>query len=317
MRILVTGGTGFIGSHIAKELLSRGHEVLITGTKSEQAVPGARFLNHHLTGLQVNDIGQIDVCFHQAGNNDTQDRDFKEMYHSNVTAPRTVLQRLIEGNQCKAVIYASTTAIYGDTNTPYREDTPHRPTTAYAVSKAAFEYEAEELAAKYKVPFCGLRYCNVYGEGEQHKGKRSSMIHQICTTMAAGKSPILFEPGTQSRDWCHIVDVVRANILAMQYSLEAETPLHSTFNIGSGVSFSFKKIVETVNSLLLTAIEPGYKPNPYVGTYQDFTQCDTQKAAEVLSWVPIYTPEEGIKEYFKFITMKNNELVFKPPENLY
>lgn len=299
MRVLVTGGTGFVGSNLAQKLVDLGHEVVITGTKAEQAVPGARFLNHHLNGVSVEDIGPIDVCFHQAANNDTLDKDMKEMFLANVFAPRDFIEKLIERG-CKNYVYASSTAVFGNSPSPYTETTSQAPTTNYALSKSAFEVLAHKMAKHYKVNMIGLRYCNVYGPGEIHKGRRASMIHQLCLKMLRGERPKLFEFGTQSRDWCYIEDVVAANVAAWRFC-EGKTATAHEFNIGSGSSMSFNRIMEIINAELGTDIQPEYIPNPIKDAYQEYTQCNISHANALLDWQPQTKIEDGIVKYLRLL----------------
>jgi ADP-L-glycero-D-manno-heptose 6-epimerase len=198
---------------------------------------------------------------------------------------------------CRKFIYASSTAIYGHSPAPYVEDkTPIAPLTPYAYSKMAVEHYAHAFHRLHPDARClGLRYCNVYGPGEHHKGTRVSMIYQILKTMKAGEKPRLFKYGQQRRDWVHVEDVVQANLLA----LEATDFQDEVANVGSGGTITFELLVQWINSLLGTHIVPDYIENPYESTYQWWTQCDITWVRQILGYDPKFTGITGIKHYLE------------------
>ncbi len=294
MRVLVTGGTGFIGSNIVEALLARGDEVLITGHDAEQRPKGftGKLLQPSFIGLDWESIGALDILFHEAAINDTQSLDEREMMLVNVDASHALFEYAIK-NGCKKIVYASSTAVYGDGPTPYHEDQELRPLTPYARSKIEMENMTIELASEHKnVVFVGLRYCNVYGPGESHKSQRASMIYQIAQQMKKG-NPRLFEHGEQKRDYVYVADVVRANLLA----LEAKGSM--LVNCGSGMATSFNDIVAMLNETLALSRKPDYFPNPFAATYQNHTECDISLAKRNLDFVSEYEMKKGIAEYKK------------------
>jgi len=291
LKILVTGGTGFIGSNLVRELV-KNHEVTVIGTKSEVPTPGIKkFLSLHFNGIDWSQIAGMDVVFHQGANNNTLDQDKGEMWRGNVDAPIRLFCRALDGG-CKKFVYASSTAVYGNSPAPYVEDTtPIRPLNPYAESKVAFDDFAMRFAKDNDVSVVGLRYCNVYGPGEDHKGPRASMIHQIAYQMLKGKSPKIFEHGGQKRDWIYVKDVVKANLLAMEFEGS------DIFNCGFGKAVSFNDIVRLLNDILRMRLKPEYIPNPYKESYQTFTECDMKKARIALRFEPEYNVESGMSNY--------------------
>lgn len=299
MNILVTGGTGFIGSHITKALVQEGHKVFVTGVPSceEQLPEGVMAFPHGPMGinwdyLQKSLKGSLHVLFHQAANNDTTWDDDIEMEFDNVESSCQVFQKCVELG-CRKIVYASSTAIYGNTPAPHKEASPTKPLNAYARSKLYLEQVAEVFAAgNPDVVLIGLRYCNVYGPGENKKGKRASMIYQM--GKAIQYRPVkLFEHGEQKRDYIFVEDVVRANLLAMEYGESC------VVNCGSGVATTFNRLYEILADVLARPNwgGPVYIRNPYEGKYQDHTQCDMTAADEILGFRPKYDIEKGIKEY--------------------
>jgi len=307
MRILVTGGTGFIGSNLVKGLLKFGHEVWATGSLSRNPLPKeVTVFEHGLIGLDWSEIcsklngEKIDILFHQAANNDTTVTDFDAMHWANVQSAIMTFEKA-SAVGCRKFIYASSTAVYGDTPAPYKEDGPKHPLNAYAASKLRLEYLAQGLAnirSKKKIVTIGLRYCNVYGPGEAQKGKRASMVYQLAQQIRAGKQPKLFGDGEQRRDYIFVDDVVRANILAMELN---ET---CVINCGTGQATSFNELVQMLRMTIPTTDdygweEPAYIPNPYADAYQNFTQCDMTKAREIMGFIPKYGIQEGIAKYYE------------------
>jgi ADP-L-glycero-D-manno-heptose 6-epimerase len=215
VKVLVTGGTGFVGSNLARRLVADGHEVFITGTRTENTVEGATLLECGFGGVDYSRLGGVEVVYHQAANNDTTCTDGDEMFHANVLGTGDLFDTMYDLG-CRQFVYASSTAVYGDAPAPYLEDeTTPNPLNVYAESKLRME-RAVGLAFLYRrrANVVGLRYCNVYGPGECHKGNRSSMIRQLAVQILQKKRPKLFKDGTQRRDWIYVKDVVEANLLA-------------------------------------------------------------------------------------------------------
>ena len=292
MRILVTGGTGFVGSNLVARLLQEGHDVLITGHDAEQRIPGfqGKYLQPTLLGIDWEAVGAVDVLFHQAAVNDTTLLDEREMLRANVTASQELFRRVAAGG-CRRIVYASSTAIYGDAPAPYREDTPARPLNPYARSKKQLEEFASGFARENpQVTIVGLRYCNVYGPGESHKGKRASMIFQLAQQMQRG-NPRLFKYGEQKRDYLYVDDAVRANLLAAKASESC------IVNCGSGRAVSFNDIVVQLNRVLEVRRTPEYIDNPYADRYQSHTECDMTLAKQKLGFVPEFELVSGLEAY--------------------
>lgn len=289
-KVLITGGTGFIGSHLAAALYDAGYEVIITGTQTEQNTKCHKFLQLNLDGIRWQELGCIDICFHQAANNDTTDKDREGMIAANVEAPKRLFQFLADYCGCTKFIYASSSAVYGNSPPPFKEDkSTLRPLNAYAESKVMFDdFVHGDFVQKNAVTAVGLRYTNVYGPGEDHKKKRASMIFQMVEKAAKGKEILLFKDGTQKRDWVYIDDVVDMNLAAIEHDASG------VFNCGSGEAVTFNFLVEAIGYCMWKNLEVRYIDCPFKEKYQDFTLADMTKAKEELKFSPKVKVLEGI-----------------------
>jgi len=300
MNILVTGGTGFVGNRLLHSLLKRmipGREerIFTTGVASENELPDRVELlpNTDLSKLPKY-LPRIDVLYHIAANNDTLCKDKEDMFQANVYEPIVLFQKVLELG-CQRFVYASSTAVYGNQQAPYNEHTPTQPLNVYAESKLAFDHFAMNFAVKHKVRVNGLRYCNVYGPGELHKGRRMSMIGQMLRQALHGDELHLFKWGEQRRDWVYVDDVVSANILA-SVSYKSEI-----YPIGSGASWTFNQIVDEIKKRLpSTAVS--FVDCPFVESYQNYTECDIRKASVELKYNPVYDLSKGIQAYLDYLT---------------
>lgn len=299
MKVLVTGGSGFIGGNLTKRLIQDGHEVTIVSTGAESKIDGVKkVLYMGLTGIDFCFVKGQDIVFHQMGNNDTLCKDRSEMYLANYYGPQKLFVEAALGG-CKQFVYASSTAVYGNSPAPYTEDTPADPLNVYAESKLDFDRWAMQFAKDRKLKVSGLRYCNVYGPGEKHKGSRMSMIGQMLRTHWDGELPIqLFENGEQKRDWVYVKDVVEANILA---SNRTKGDYGEIYNIGSGTARTFNEIAQTIFTVTKRQNAIKYIPNPISNSYQNHTECNIEKAGQQFNYYPAFDLKDGIREYSTFV----------------
>lgn len=286
-KILVTGGTGFIGSHLVKNLVKK-NKIIITGNNLENEILNVTLLNCHLNGIDYNRLGKIDICIHLAANNDTISFDKKEMFMANFHAPKEFFNRILNDHKCKKIIYASSASIYGNGNIPFVEENKPNPLSIYAESKLAFD----EWILENKFPAIGLRFSNVYGPLENHKGRRASLITKIINNLNKDKIINLFKYGEQKRDWVYVKDVIKLILICI------ESNLNGIFNCGSGYATSFNEIVNISSNLLSKIPKIKYINCPLGNNFQKNTIMSLEKSLK-LGYKPSYSIEKGINHLVK------------------
>ncbi|RDI70072.1 NAD-dependent epimerase/dehydratase family protein [Halopelagius longus] len=295
-RVLVTGGTGFIGSNLANTLAESNDVVVVDdgylGTE-ENLDPEIEY--HERSVLDDNLPTDVDVVFHLAALSSyaMHEEDPARGARVNVEGfVNTVDQARKDG--CDTVVYASTSSIYGDMTEPSPVDMDVTVNTGYEASKMAREKYAEYFHNHYGLNTAGMRFFSVYqgyGGAEEHKGEYANVIAQFADDLANGESPVLYGDGTQTRDFTHVRDIVRGLITA------AEHRLQGVYNLGTGRQVSFNELVEMLNDELGTDVAPSYVENPIPeSVYVHDTMADTSAIREATGWEAEIPLEEGIRE---------------------
>lgn len=298
MICLVTGGAGFIGSNLALELEKHGHEVIVADrTIRENNLEG---LKGKILKLDISKPFEIkeklDAIFHIAAITDPRFEDDNEMIRQNVDGFKLMIG-LAKKNNAK-LIYASTANLYGNGPVPMKEDQKKELITAYGKSKLMMDEISEKLKDKMRI--VGLRYFNVFGPREAHKGRPASMIYHLSNQMKAGKNPRIFRMGEQIRDHIYVKDCVKATILG----LDAPSGI---YNVGTGIGTSFNDLIKVLNEVLNTNLEPEYFGMPYdPKTYQANTQADTAKAKKYLKFKAGWPLKKGIKDYMGWLNEQSS-----------
>ena len=298
MKVVVTGGTGFIGSNIVNEL-NKVHDVIIINDSGKGNLKNLKDFKGIILDKDIRDLDwnrllkkkNIDVIFHQAAITDTRISDKKLMMDVNTNSFKKILEYCAKNNI--KLIYASSAAVYGREKSPMKEEQELKPLNVYGYSKMVMDELAKEYMKKYpKLNIIGLRYFNVFGPGESHKKRMASMIYQLSEQMKTGKRPKVFKYGEQTRDHIYVKDVVQANLRFLDYNGSG------IFNVGIGKETSFNDIINYLNEVLGTKLKPNYIDNPY-DFFQDRTCADITKIKNTIGFRPKFSVLEGIRDYFK------------------
>jgi len=293
-RVLVTGGAGFIGSNLANHLAEDNDVIAIddlylgTPDNLDDAV------EFHDMSVLDNDLPTegIDVVFHLAALSSYKMHEENPTKGARVNIEgfvNTVEQARKDG--CDTVVYATTSSIYGSRTEPSPEDMPVESRTGYEASKLGRERYAEYFHHHYDMQLAGMRFFSVYqgfGGAEEHKGEFANTVAQFTDKIANGESPELFGDGSQTRDFTHVDDIVRGIELA------ADERLQGIYNLGTAESYSFNEMVELINDVLGTDVEPEYVENPFE-VYVHDTKADYSKIHEATGWEPQVSFEEGVE----------------------
>jgi ADP-L-glycero-D-manno-heptose 6-epimerase len=300
---VITGGAGFIGSNLTLGLQEKFPRAGLTviddfrsGDFKNLAGYNGDFVAQNLASMdwqaQFGDE-QFDAIFHLASITDTTNHNQFEQVHDNVESFRRIL-RFARPHKTR-IIFASSAATYGATSQASVESNGAAPSNVYAFSKAIMDNLARRAAGESpKWIIVGLRYFNVYGPREAHKGVPASMVYHLSKQMKAGQRPRIFKHGEQKRDFVYVKDIVSGSIKA----LEAQSS--GIYNLGFGQARTFNELVAVLNQSLGTNFEADYIDNPHAH-YQNFTQADLSNVRSGLGYEPKFPLEEGVRDYMRWL----------------
>ncbi len=296
MKILVTGGAGFIGSHIVDAYISLGHTVAVmdnlSSGKTEYINPQAKFFQVDITNLEsvqkaISDF-KPEVINHHAAHiqvgYSVKNPQFDAT--SNILGLLNIMES-VKSLGLKKVIMASTGGvIYGNKQVPFDEEMREEPLSPYGISKKSGELYLYFYHKEYKIPYTVLRYSNVYGPRQNPHGE-SGVIAIFCEYLAAGKSPVINGDGSHTRDYVYIEDVVRANVLALESDFVGE------LNIGTNTETSTSAVFDIVASEFGAPSAKQFGPER--PGEQARSALSYQKAKKILGWTPTVTLQDGVK----------------------
>ena len=302
-KALVTGGAGFIGSHMVDRLLESGYEVAVIDDLSTGKIknldPTAVFHHANITEPATDSIIQNerpDLVFHMAAQtsvtNSTKNP-FKDA-NSNVLGTLRVIEASRRAGVEKIIYSCTGGALYGDPETiPCVDESPIAPASPYGMSKWVAEQYLEYYYRLYRLNFTSLRYGNVYGPRQDPYGE-AGVVSIFTQAMLEGKQPQIFGDGTQERDFIAVSDVVDANLAAINRGDG------KSMNIGSGDATSVKQIFELLQNITGYKWDPLYAPNRSGEVYR--ISLDSSRAQRELGWSPMTSLQEGLEttvDYFK------------------
>jgi UDP-glucose 4-epimerase len=300
---LVTGGAGFIGSHITERLLSEGYRVRILdnfSTGKRENIPQSALvevINGDVADFKtVQDaMENVAVAFHEAAIASVPETVGNPLASERVNYRGTL--NVLEAARhagTRRVMFACSAAVYGDLpELPKQENMPLRPLSPYAVDKLASEHACRMYWHLYGLETVSLRYFNVFGPRQDPSSPYSGVISIFADCLQHGRQPAIYGDGEQTRDFVYVADVVEANMLAAT----AQTAPGSAINVAGGGTITINDLLQTICKIKNQPVVPRHLP----GRQGDIrhSRADTSTAAEVLEWQPAIGFEAGLRKLFE------------------
>jgi len=298
MKYIVTGGAGFIGSHIAEALAVKNEVVIIDDLFSGKMQNLDDFRNsiHFVQGSITNLPLMEEICteadgiFHEAAIASVP-RSIKNPLATNEANVTGTLNVLVAAKECgvRKVVFASSSSVYGDTPTlPKREDMEPNPLSPYAISKHAGEQYTKVFANLYGMKTVALRYFNVFGSRQDPTSDYAAVIPKFITRILHNQSPVIFGDGNQTRDFTYVKDVVQANLKAMESDAEG------LFNVAYNECIDLTTLAQLIMEIIGKKVPILYEP-PRPGDVRD-SLADITRAKSAFKYAPEYTVKTGLQE---------------------
>jgi UDP-glucose 4-epimerase len=295
--VLVTGGAGFIGSHVAEAVVARGEDVVVlddlSSGKRENLPEGVELVEGDIREPQGELFAGVKptVCYHLAAQIDVRVSVARPEHDAaiNVLGTVSLLQAALE-HKTQIVFSSTGGAIYGECDGPALEDAPRRPIAPYGTSKLAAEEYLATYNRLYGTRHVSLRYGNVYGPRQDPHGE-AGVVAIFFNALLAGDTPKVFGDGSQTRDYVYVGDVARATLAAAGRD-------GGVYNVGTGRETSVVELLELCQRIAGTSFEPNFQP-PRPGELQRAV-VDPSRAVDELSWRPEHSLEEGLRETWEF-----------------
>jgi UDP-glucose 4-epimerase len=312
-RALVTGGAGFIGSHVADLYIEHGYEVTVLDNfasgRRENVPSSARLVETDLTSTEARELvagGRFDVISHLGAQIDVRKSVSDPMYDAsiNVVGTLNLLEGVRASGHASRFIFSSTGgALYGDFVTPPNiEDYPKDPESPYGIAKLSAELYLAYYARVHKIDTVSLRYANVYGPRQDPHGE-AGVVAIFCNRILTGQPLTVFGDGSQTRDYVFVKDVARANLAAATRDLPKAGRLDARgFNIGTGIETSVVALAEALQKSAASSVPVSFAPaRP---GEQQRSAVSVDKAERVLGWSPSVELHEGLQETFGFFAAR-------------
>jgi UDP-glucose 4-epimerase len=306
---LVTGGAGFIGSHIAEALVARGDKVRVLDNLSTGYLKNLDAFRKQIDFIEADltdaaavarAVEGVECIFHEAALASVP-RSIENPLATNAACVTGTVMLLDAARRAgvRRVVYAGSSSAYGDQPTSSKRETDlPAPISPYGAAKLAAEYYCRAFAASFSLETVTIRYFNVFGPRQDPGSAYSAVIPLFITAILAGRQPIIFGDGHQSRDFTYVANVVHANLLAA----DAPDVSGRMFNVANGRSTSLLELLDALNQILGTHIEPTFAP-PRVGDVRE-SLADITQARKLLDYEPQVAFQEGLCrsiEYYRTI----------------
>ena len=301
MKVLVTGGAGFIGSNVVDAVLDAGHDVAIIDNLStglrENINPKATFYEMSICDRAIKDVFEKerpDIVDHHAAQMDVRKSVEDPMFDAgeNILGSLNIIMNSLK-HDVKKIVYASTGgAVYGEAEyLPADENHPVNPMCQYGVSKHTVEHYLYLYSRLYGLPYVALRYPNVYGPRQNPQGE-AGVVAIFTGQLLNNEQPVIFGDGSKTRDYTYVGDIVAANLLAI------EKGNNKIYNIGTGIGTSDQQVYDTIANALNSPVRPAYEPVRKGEIHHIALAADLAK--KELGWEPMIAFKEGIDKTVKY-----------------
>lgn len=304
-RALVTGGAGFIGSHLVDALLERNWEVVVVDNLANGSLDNLR---HRLLEVPVHQVDirnlealhtlfrGVEVVFHTAalGSVPRSINDPLTTHQANVDGTLNVLLAARQAG-ARRIIFSASSSAYGNTPTlPKHEGQPSTPMSPYAVSKYVGELYLKTFCDLYGLEGFSLRYFNIFGPRQRPDSQYAAVVPKFIDAMLRGERPVIYGDGSASRDFTFVANAVSANLLAA----EAPNARGQVVNIACGVRYTILDLIQALNRILGSAIEPVYQPERRGDVLHSLASVEL--AGQLLGYRPIVEFEAGLQKTVEF-----------------
>lgn len=302
MNITVTGAAGFIGSNVVERLHAAGH--CVTGI-DDLSLGRAANVRQDIP-LIVGDaasrevwaqVGEVDAVVHLAGPSSTPMflEDPARAHSANLAAFLRVLEEA-RARRVMKILYASTSLIYGNVPVPLVEGGPTDVLNSYALSKLHMEQIARMYEAEFALPSVGLRFMSIYGPREDHKGRMANLVSQFIWSIEAGRAPMVYGDGSQTRDFTSVWDAAQTIRRVIERGLPVGTRV---LNVGTGIATPVNALVGLLSHAMGVPVRPEYTPVPGGRAYNLCQQASLDLIATATGYAPSVTLAQGIEEILR------------------
>jgi UDP-glucose 4-epimerase len=310
MRIMVTGGAGFIGSNLAVALIENGHEVVViddlsSGYKKnlQPVMDSIDFIKGSVIDKKLleKSMRKVDAIFHTAAVASVQRSIDQPAYCHEINVVGTInVLEAARRNHAKKVVFSSSAAVYGDRpDLPKKETSIPDPRSPYAADKLACEYYMKLYHDLFGIQTLSFRYFNVFGENQDPTSEYAAVIPLFIRSMLEGKAPVILGDGTQTRDFTYILDLVNGMQKALDHDLDG-----SVVNLATGKKASLLDLISSLNSILRTDISPKFGKRRKGDIHESYS--DITRARKMFGYSPEYSFETGLKRTVEFFRDKSN-----------